>query len=80
MKELQGQMTKAAFDTWVKPTFVADASDGDDQGHLGEPTLVIGTRNQYAVEWLEHRLHTTIQRTVCGIVGKNVTVKYSHVE
>jgi hypothetical protein len=74
LKELQGQMTKATFDTWVKPTFVAEAQDGE------KTMLVIGTRNPYAVEWLEHRLHTTIQRTVCGIVGKNVTVKYSHVE
>ena len=78
LSELKGQMTKATFDTWVKPTFVMEARDGDDQGHLGEPTLVIGTRNQYAVEWLEHRLHTTIQRTVTGIVGRSVTVKYQH--
>jgi len=79
VKELRGQMTKATFDTWVKPTFVADASDGDAQGHRGESTLVIGTRNQHAVEWLEHRLHTTIQRTVVGIVGKHITVKYLHI-
>ncbi|MEW5720983.1 MAG: DnaA N-terminal domain-containing protein, partial [Chloroflexota bacterium] len=70
LKELQGQMTKATFDTWVKPTFVAEAQDGE------KPMLVIGTRNPYAVEWLEHRLHTTIQRTVVGIVGKNVTVRF----
>lgn len=87
LKELQRQMTKATFDTWVKSTFVLDALGGDDRGHaersapsagqaLGEPTIVIGTRNPYAVEWLEHRLHTTIQRTVTGIVGQSVTVKY----
>jgi hypothetical protein len=79
VKELRGQMTKATFDTWVKPIFVADASDGDDQGHRGEPTLVIGTRNPYAVEWMEHRLHTTIQRTVVGVVGKHITVKYLYI-
>jgi hypothetical protein len=72
-RELRGQMTRATFDTWVKATFVAEAQDGE------KPMLVIGTRNPYAVEWLEHRLHTTIQRTVCGIVGKNVTVKFSAV-
>jgi len=72
VKELQGQMTKAAFDTWVKPTFVVETRNGE------EPTLVIGTHNQYGVEWLEHRLHTTIQRTVTGIVGRSVTVKYQH--
>ncbi len=72
--ELKGQMTKATFDAWIKPTFVADAQAGDS------PTLVVGTHNPYAVEWLEHRFHATIQRTVVGIVGKNVTVRYVRVE
>ena len=73
LNELKGQMTKATFDTWVKSTFVADALVGD------VTALVIGTRNPYAVEWLEHRLQATIQRTVVGIVGKNISVKYVHV-
>ncbi len=70
LKELQLQMTKATFDTWVRSTFVAEAQDGE------KSMFVIGTHNPYAVEWLEHRLHATIQRTVVGIVGKNVHVNY----
>jgi hypothetical protein len=70
LKELKGQMTKATFDTWVRATFVAEVPAST------EPIIVIGTRNPYAVEWLEHRLHTTIQRTVIGIVGQNTTVRY----
>lgn len=69
-KELQGQMPKATFNTWVKPTFVAEAQNGE------KPMLVIGTRNPYAVEWLEQRLHATIERTLVGILGKKVVVKY----
>jgi hypothetical protein len=74
LKELQGQLTKATFDTWLRATFIADAQNGD------APTLVIGTRHPYGVEWLEHRLHETIQRTVVGIAGKHISVKYVHVE
>ncbi len=70
LRELKGQMTKATFDTWVRPTFVAKAQDGD------QPMLIVGTHNPYAVEWLEQRLHAIVQRTVVGIVGKNVTVEY----
>jgi len=70
LKELRGQMTKATFDNWVKSTFVVEARDGEN------PMLIIGTRKPYAVEWLEHRLHATIQRTVCGIVGRNIAVRF----
>jgi len=63
-------MAEATFDNWVKSTFVVEARDGEN------PMFIIGTRNPYAVEWLEHRLHATIQRTVCGIVGGNIAVRF----
>ncbi len=72
LEELSGQMTKATFDTWVRATFVAEARDGD------EPMLVIGTHHPYAVEWLEHRLKATVERTVVGILGRNATVQYRY--
>jgi len=74
LKELQLQMTKATFDAWVRSTIVAEAQDGE------KPMLVIGTHNPYAVEWLERRLHVTIQRTVVGIVGKDVDLEYRYVD
>jgi chromosomal replication initiator protein len=74
LKELQGQLTRATFDTWLRATFIADAQNGD------APTLVIGTHHPYGVDWLEHRLHETIQRTLVGIVGRHVNVKYAHVK
>lgn len=74
LKELQEQIPEATFDTWVKPTFVVEACDGE------EPVMVIGAHHPYAVEWMKHRLYTTIQRTVVGIVGKSVTVRYQYVE
>jgi len=65
--ELELQMTRATFDSWVRPSR-AVSFDGDQ--------LVVQVRSPYAKEWLEARLNMTIQRTVTGIVGKSVTVRY----
>jgi chromosomal replication initiator protein len=65
--ELQLQMTRATFDTWVRPTHAITFQDG---------AMVVGVHSPYAKEWLENRLNTTIQRTVTGIVGKSVEMRY----
>jgi len=65
--ELQLQLTKATFDTWVKNTHVISCEDG---------TFLIGVHNGYAKDWLENRLRTTIKRTLTGIVGHTVDVKF----
>jgi len=54
--ELELQMTRATFDTWLRDTHCIGMENGD--------TLVISVKNGYAVEWLEHRLYTVIQRTL----------------
>jgi chromosomal replication initiator protein len=66
--ELQMQMTKATFDTWVKNTHVASYEDG---------TFIIGVHNAFTKDWLENRLLTTIKRTLVGIVGRSVEVKFT---
>ena len=65
--ELQLQLTKATFDTWVKSTYVISSEDG---------VFVIGVHNGYAKDWLENRLLTTIKRTLVGIVGRSVDVSF----
>ncbi len=65
--ELQLQMTKATFDTWVRPTHAIDFDNG---------AMTVGVHSPYAKEWLENRLQTTIQRTLTGIVGRSVEVRY----
>jgi chromosomal replication initiator protein len=65
--ELQLQMTKATFDTWVRPTFAIGYEDG---------AMIVGVHSPYAKEWLENRLHTTIQRTLTGILGRSAEVHY----
>jgi hypothetical protein len=53
--ELQLQMTKATFDTWLRGSRVIEA--GDD-------CLTITVRHAYAVDWLQNRLLSVIERTV----------------
>ncbi len=65
--ELQLQMTRATYDTWVKPTAVMAYADGE---------LVIGTPNGYTQEWWQNRLLTTVRRILVGIVGHNLEVRF----
>jgi chromosomal replication initiator protein len=65
--ELQMQMTKATFDTWVKHTKALTYEDG---------TFFIGVQNGYAKDWLENRLLAVIKRTLTGIVHRSVEVKF----
>jgi len=65
--ELQLQLTQATFDTWLKNTHVVSYEDN---------TYVIGVRNAYAKDWLENRLLTMVKRTLAGVVGNSVTVRF----
>ncbi len=65
--ELQVQMPRATFDTWVKNTSVVSYEDG---------VFVIGVPNTYAVEWLEHRLAGVIKRTASNIARRSVDLRF----
>ena len=65
--ELQLQMTKAIFDTWVRNTRLVSCQDD---------VFVIGAQNEFARDWLENRLLTTVERTLVGIVGHPVEVRF----
>jgi len=65
--ELRLQMTKATFDTWVRNTRLVSCQDD---------VFVIGAQNEFARDWLENRLLTTVERTLVGIVGHPVEVRF----
>jgi len=71
LMELQLQMTKATFDTWVKNTRAISHKDG---------IFVIGVPNALAGDWLENRLLTTVERTLVGIIGHPVEVEFAVLE
>jgi len=63
LEQLQRQMTRATFESWVKDTHLIAANNGSWQ---------IGVKSEFAKDWLENRLLTTIQRTVTNLVGHEV--------
>jgi chromosomal replication initiator protein len=65
--ELQLQMTKATYDTWIRNTFPIAYEDG---------TFIIGVHNTYAKEWLENRLLTIIKRTLIGLTNQTAEVRF----
>jgi chromosomal replication initiation ATPase DnaA len=76
LSELELQMTKATFATWVRPVELLPwESEGDDNG--GERTCVIlATPNEYVKDWVENRLYTPIQRTLSGLAGNTVEIEF----
>lgn len=67
LSELELQMTRATFNTWLKDAHLLSCDD--DQ-------YVIGVRNAYAKDWLENRLHDTILRTLTGISDTAVSLRF----
>mgnify|MGYP001309704445 CR=1 FL=1 len=65
--ELELQMTKATFNTWLKDARLLACEDDE---------YVIGVRNDYAKDWLENRLQDTILRTLSAIVGHVVVIRF----
>ena len=65
--QLQMEMPKASFDTWVRDTRLASYEDG---------LFTIGVRNDYARDWLESRLASTAVRLLMGIMNRSVDVKF----
>lgn len=65
--QLQMEMPRASFDTWVRDTKPVSYHNG---------TLTISVRNAYARDWLESRLASTISRLLLGIMNVSVAVNF----
>jgi hypothetical protein len=67
LDELELQMTKATFDTWLRGSQVVEADDGH---------LTIAVRHVHAVDWLQNRMLPVIQRTVNRHAGGEVEITF----
>jgi chromosomal replication initiator protein len=65
--QLQMEMPKASFDTWVRDSQPLAYADG---------TLTVGVRNAYARDWLESRLSSKVSRLLIGIMNSSVNVDF----
>ncbi len=67
LSELQLEMPKASYDTWVGDTRPLSYENG---------ALTVGVPNAYARDWLESRLASTVSRLLVGILNSNVAVNF----
>jgi chromosomal replication initiator protein len=65
--QLQMEMPKAAYDTWVRDAELVSYEDG---------TLIIGVQNAYTRDWLDDRLSSTVMRLLAGIMNRTVEVRF----
>ncbi|HVN56569.1 MAG TPA: chromosomal replication initiator protein DnaA [Anaerolineaceae bacterium] len=65
--QLQMDMSKAAFDTWVKDANLVHYQDG---------RFVIGVNNAYARDWLDSRLSSTVSRMLTGMMNRPEVVEF----
>ncbi len=65
--QLQLEMPKAAFDTWIRDAELLKVSDGKFQ---------IGVHNAYARDWLDSRLKSTIVKMLTGTLNRQVDVNF----
>jgi chromosomal replication initiator protein len=66
--ELQLQMTRATFDTWLRGSRVVAYEDG---------ALTLYVRHAYAVDWLQNRLLPTIKRVLQRLAGHDIKVIFT---
>ena len=65
--QLQMEMPRASYDTWVRDTRPMSYKDG---------LMTVGVRNAYARDWLESRLSSTVSRLLVGIMNRVVNVDF----
>jgi hypothetical protein len=68
LAQLQRQMTKQTFDTWLKQTEVLD---------YREREFVIDAKSAFAKDWLENRLIKTIEVALSSVVGEPTRVRFA---
>ena len=66
LEQLKLQMTQATFDSWLANT----------AAQLDQGILTIYTPNEYAKDWLENRLYSTVSRTVNGVAGGPLQLQF----
>lgn len=65
--ELQLQVARPAFETWLRDTDGVAHTDGE---------FVVGTANAFVSEMLEHRMYPLIERAIEHVIGQPTTVRF----
>ena len=65
--QLQMEMPKANFDTWVRSTELLTFEKNN---------FTVGVQNAYARDWLETRLTSTVSRILTGLMDSSQSVRF----
>ena len=67
--QLQMDLSKATFDTWVRNTQLISYEEES-------ATIALGASNAYACDWLESRLKSIIINKLSGMMARQVNVEF----
>lgn len=67
--QLQMELSKASFDTWVKNTQLISYEDASG-------TFALGAGNAYACDWLDSRLKSIVVNKLSGMMARTVSVEF----
>lgn len=67
LTQLQMEMPRASYDTWVKDTRPVAYNNG---------VITVGVRNAYARDWLESRLSGIVSRLLISTLNSNISVNF----
>ena len=65
--ELQRQVARPAFETWLRDTGGVGITDGE---------FYVGTANEFVSEMLEHRMYSLIERAVEHVVDSPLSIRF----
>jgi chromosomal replication initiator protein len=65
--QLELQFDRASFNTWLRGTSFLSV-EGD--------TFIIGVRNSYAQDMLQHRLYASVRRVLSDVYGRTVELRF----
>lgn len=72
-QQLELQLDRPSFDTYLRSAKLVDYESGDDSESA---CLVVRVHNSYARDMLQHRLYRNVARILRGVIGHEVTVRF----
>ncbi len=70
--QLEMQLDRASFDTWLRGAELLGVEGEDGVGYC----FVIGVRNTFARDMLQHRLYRNVRRVLGDVYGKAVELRF----
>jgi len=67
LRHLAQQVSRANYDTWL---------EGTEGLRFDDDALIIGTRSEFATEWIQKRLRPLIVRTLTDLAGQPIDIRF----